>query len=281
MRRASGSIRGVFLLPAAGIAALGIPPPSRAGPINTDVALTPHRGGSILRLQYTYSEADERGRLLHLNASSVRGTFVYGITEDTALFINAPYMNRQSDVFDSRLGRFEVAHDGIGDITFLGKVRFWQEDRGPMETLRWAAIGGMNLRSGDSDFTSDSYDPIVGTVFSARRGRGRFDTDLIYQFNTGGGERRHDTLRYDIAYSHRIYPAVYQEDNTWEFDLVGEVNGRYTTDGSHEVFFSPGLQFITESWILEASLQLPVIQELRSEGPETDYRLVVGVRFQW
>ncbi|MFQ5502542.1 MAG: transporter [Phycisphaerae bacterium] len=279
MRRPSGSIRGIFSVIASLVAATWADAPSLAGPINTDVALTPHRGGSILRLQYIYSEAGARDRLLHLNASTVKGTYVYGVTEDVALFINVPYMNRQSDVFDSRFGRFEVAHDGIGDITFLGKVRFWQDDPGPKETYRWAAIGGINLRSGDSDFTSDSYDPIVGTVFSARRDRGRFDADLIYQFNTGGGEFRHDTLRYDVAYSHRIFPAVYQKENAWEFDLVGELNGRYTNNGSHEVFLSPGLQFITEDWVLEASVQLPVIQNLA--GPEIDYRLIIGLRIQW
>jgi hypothetical protein len=48
---------------------------------------------------------------------------------------------------------------------------------------------------------------------------------------------------------------------------------------SHEVFLSPGLQFITERWIFETSIQLPVVQDL--DGPEADYRVVVGFRFQW
>lgn len=47
------------------------------------------------------------------------------------------------------------------------------------------------------------------------------------------------------------------------------------------MFLSPGLQCVTERWALEASIQLPTIQELDNDGPETDYRLVLGVRFQW
>ncbi len=47
------------------------------------------------------------------------------------------------------------------------------------------------------------------------------------------------------------------------------------------MFLSPGLQFITERWILEASIQLPVIQKLNNDGPDTNYRLVLGLRFQW
>ncbi len=125
------------------------------------------------------------------------------------------------------------------------------------------------------------YDPIVGGVFTWRRDRNLFDADLIYLFNTGGGEFRHDALRYDLAYSYQFAPAVYDPEYNYEWNAVAEINGRYTTDGSHEVFLSPGLQFVTERWTVEASIQLPVIQELDSDGPETDYRLVLGVQFRW
>ena len=82
-----------------------------------------------------------------------------------------------------------------------------------------------------------------------------------------------------MAYSHRLLPAIYDTKDAWEFDCVAELNGRYVADGSHEVFLSPGFQFITEHWIFEASVQLPVIQDF--DGPETDYRFVIGFRFQW
>lgn len=260
---------------------LGGPLPTQAGPINTDVALTPPKGGNIFRLQYSYAEAGARGNIRHVNASGVRATYVYGVKENMTFALSVPYANRQVDVVVPKLGRIEQAHDGVGDITLITKYRFWENDPRPQETLRWAALGGLNLRSGDSDFSSDSYDPLVGTVFTWQRNRGWFDADLVYQFNTGGGEFRHDTLRYDVAYSYRIYPEVYQDENVWEIDLVGELNGRYTTDGSHEVFLSPGLQVITERWIVETSIQLPVIQALAGDQPETDYRLVLGLRYQW
>ncbi|MCH7527713.1 MAG: transporter, partial [Planctomycetes bacterium] len=171
------------------------------------------------------------------------------------------------------------AHDRIADLTFLAKYRFWQDDRGPGETIRWAVVGGLNIRSGDSDFTSDGYDPIVGTVVTWKRDRAGLYADLIYQLNTGGGESRHDALRYDVAYAYRLTPARFEPGNAWEVDAVAELNGRYGTDGSHEIFLSPGLQFITKRWIFETSLQLPVIQDIN--GPQTDYRFVVGVRYQW
>ncbi len=255
--------------------------PALAGPINSVVAFTPRKGGSILRLQYTYLEASGHDTVRHVNASSVTGTYVYGLKADLALFLTVPFVNRQVDRVVPKLGRIEVAHDGIGDVTFLAKYRFWQNDAGPRETYRLAALGGLNVRSGDSDFTSDSYDPIVGAVFTCRHDRNLFDADLIYTFNTGRGGFRHDALRYDLAYSYQFAPAVYDSDYNYEWNAVAELNGRYMADGSHEVFLSPGLQFLTERWGLEASIQLPVIQDFAGNGPETDYRLVVSVRFRW
>ncbi len=166
-------------------------------------------------------------------------------------------------------------------VTLLAKYRFWQKDVGPLETYRWAALGGLGLRSGDSDFSSDSYDPILGTVFTWQRDRILLDADLIYEFNTGGGEFRHDVLRYDFAFSHRLFPAVFETDNPIEWNAVAELNGRYATGGSHEVFLSPGLQFNAEQWSVEASIQLPVIQELDGDQPRTHYPVVLGFRLNW
>jgi len=271
--RGRGALATVCL---AGLWASGV---AWAGGINTNLALTPPKGGSIFRLQYSFLEADGQGPVRRIHRSAVTATYVFGVEPNLALFFTAPYVNKRAGRIAPQIGRFEEIHDGIGDLTFLAKYRFWQKDTRPQETLRWAALGGLNIRSGDSDFTSDSYDPIVGTVFTWQRNRGWFDADLSFQFNTGGGEDRHDELRYNVSYSYRLFPKVYKSANVHELDAVAELNGRYTTSGSHEVFLSPGLQFITKRWILETSLQLPVVQEIT--GPETNYRLVFGFRFQW
>lgn len=252
-----------------------------AGPINTDVAFTPRKGGSLLRLQYVYSEADGRGPVKNVNSSTVRATFVYGLEPNLALFLSAPYVNRQVDRYQPRLGRTEEAHDGLGDVTVMAKYRFWQKDAGVGKTTRWAALGGLNVRSGDSDFTSDSYDPILGTVFTWQEDRHHIDADLIYQLNTGRGEFRHDDVRYDVSYSYRLSPARFDADHLYELDIVAELNGRYRADGSHEIFLSPGIQYITRRWAWEASIQIPALQELPDGRSETDFRLVFGVRYRW
>ena len=207
------------------IAGLGLVGPAIAGPINSNVAFTPRQGGSILRLQYRYTEADGESGLPHVNTSAAIATYVYGLTPKLALFLNVPYISREVDRFDKRLGRVSDTSAGFGDASVLVKYRFHQEDIGPGRTIRWAAIGGLNIRTGDSDFTSDSYDPILGAVYSWRQDRHRVDADLLYQLNTGGGAKRHDRLRVDAAYSYRVFPMQVDQSATYDIDTVAEFNG--------------------------------------------------------
>ncbi len=255
--------------------------PVVAGPINTDVAFTPREGGGVLRLQYIYAEAEGRGAAGQINASTFRSTLVYGATERMALFLSAPYHNRQIDVSPVGGARFEDAHDGIGDITALVKYRFWQQDTDTLETNRLALLAGVSVRAGDSDFTTDSYDPMVGLAWSWRADRTRLDADVLYRINTGTGNFGHDALRYDFAWSYRIYPAKYAPGQVVSLDTVAELNGVYRTDGSHEVYLAPGLQLAGDGWALETSLQLPVVREVADDRAETDVRFVIGVRFFW
>lgn len=252
-----------------------------AGPINTDVAFTPFKGGNVLRLQWRYEEADGNGPIQHKNVSVYRAAWIHGIESNLALIVNAAVVSASVDRFAPRLGRFEVQHDGLADVTALLKFRFWQHDPGPLRSRRAAILGGMNIRSGDRDFSSDSYDPILGVVYSIREDRSVFDADIVYQFNTAGGEGRHDTIHYDIAYSYRLFPAVFAEDMLEDLQLVAELNGSYSTNGDHEVFISPGLQYTTERWTWELSVQIPTLQEFQDDTAETNYRLVFGLRYRW
>jgi Putative MetA-pathway of phenol degradation len=251
-----------------------------AGPINTNVALTPAQGVNFFRLQYQYAESDD-GPFEHFSQSAAVATFVYGHREDLAFFLTVPYVNRQVDLLDDQDRRFEKTFDGLADMTFLLKYRFYQDDPAPLETTRAAVIVGMNVRSGDSSFSSQSYDPIIGAVYTWRWERHRFDADAIYQINTGSGFFRHDTIRYDVAWSYRVYPRDYSIDAPFEFGAVAELNGTYVADGSHEIYLAPGTQWVTGDWIIELSVQIPVVQELAGDRAEFDYRVIAGFRTQF
>lgn len=59
-----------------------------------------------------------------------------------------------------------------------------------------------------------------------------------------------------------------------------EVNGAYLTDGSHLVFAAPGFQLIRQRMTVEASLQLPVIRDVKNDI-ESDFVASIGTRVTW
>ncbi len=255
-----------------------------AGPINSDVAFTPRKGGGVLRMQYSYADAQGYGRardIRQVQTSVARVALVLGLEADLALILNVPYVYREQQVYDRREGHVEDRRDGPADTTLLLKYRFWQLDEGPLRTRRLAGLLGVNLSNGDSDFSSDSYDPIVGVVYSWRNNRHVFDADLVYRINTGDGDFDHDTLLYDMAYSYRIHPETFDATTPTQWSIVAELNGRYRTDGIHEIFLAPGIQYTSQQWTWEASFQLPTVQELGGNTVETDYRFSVGWRYRW
>jgi hypothetical protein len=99
-----------------------------------------------------------------------------------------------------------------------------------------------------------------------------------------------DDLIYDLSYQFRVYPWTLPEVGAPNFlYLVAEANGifsqrsklkgeRIDDSGGHILFLSPGLQFATRRFILEASIQLPIIQDLNGNQVETDFVLSAGFR---
>lgn len=249
-----------------------------ASGVNTDVALTPQAHGGILRVRLMLDAADLEPEGRDVDTLAVTSTLVYGIRSDLALFLTTPFVNRHTD---NGRGTSSETHTGLADLTALIKYRFIQRDTTAINTYRWALLAGLNIRSGDSDFTSDSYDPLAGLVFTIRRGRSQYDGDFIYQLNTGGGRHADDEFRYDFAFTHRLYPEEFKPGKARELDFVAELNGSMTTGGAQEVFVGPGLQFHLTRWVFEASVQLPVIQDLPSGLPETDYRATVGFHYHF
>ena len=144
------------------------------------------------------------------------------------------------------------------------------------------AIAGLELPTYDEPFSSESFDPIIGTVWTHQRlDDWWLDWDVLYKFNTGGGIDGDDELRGDLALSYQLLAGEDSAIGTWSLYAIGEINAKYITDGSTQVFGSPGIQFITPQWILEAGVQLPIHQDMNSPRLETDFTFILSVRFQF
>jgi len=253
--------------------------PARGGGLNTNVALTPPEDGTIVRAQWRLSTFDgdptPADRDVTLNLAPV--TVAHGVTSDVTLLSTVPFVRREVDV---RARGVELDDSGVADIPVLAKYRFYQEDE-PGRTTRWAALGGVEIPTYDEPFSSDSADPILGTVWTHQAQNWWLDWDLLYQANTGDGLDREDEIRGDVAGSYTLLGGKHESVGPWRLYAVGEINTTFLTDGSTEVMGSPGIQFITPQWIIEAGVQLPIHQDMEAPRLERDFTSVLSVRVQF
>ncbi|MBC8522486.1 hypothetical protein H8D29_01015, partial [PVC group bacterium] len=248
-------------------------------PINSNAAMQPNKGGLILRQRFTYTEADKTPMAaLSADMTMSMTTLMYGVTEKFTLMLNTPI--RISSQTNNSLTGVETDLSGLDDIKIMSKFRLFRDDFSPMNTQRFDLLAGVEIPTGRDQFTSDSTDPIIGGVYSYKKDRHSFHTDLLWQFNTGEGNNGEDKLTYDLAYVYRLSPEVYSnEDPTALFTSI-ELNGAYETNSDQEIFISPGLQYVKKYWALEATLQIPIHQRLDNRM-ERDFVFGIGFKFRF
>ena len=251
--------------------------------INTNTAIAPGLGQTVYRTQIRFLEAHSNPApaKVDVNQIVIPNVLAYGVRENFTLFGVVPTIFREGTVRPpAPPGAFSDLDDqGIADLRFFGKYRFWEKDL-PGETYRWSVLGGLEVPTYDQDFSSDSWDPFLGTVWTYQSLEWGLDLDTVWQSNTGQGSHRHDTLAYDAAYTYVLLTGQTLDEHFWQLNSVFEINGTYIADGSHLVFASPGFQLALERMIVEASLQLPVLRDLKA-AIEPDFVFVIGTRITW
>lgn len=270
-----------------------------AGPINTDLALPVTQGVFLWREQVRFVKAQDAARDLEVFA--VPSVLVYGVTEKFALIGVVPWLDKTL-----KMAGLERGDDGVGDSMLLGRQQVFQLDR-PGETLRAQVLGGLKFPTGRADrrdargrlpqplqLGSGSFDPVVSGVFTWQRLRWEADFDLGYRFNTSAhGFRFGDTFTHNAAFEYRLWPGTLPEAGVPSFvNGVLELNGIRTQrdeqhggkigdSGGYTLFLSPGLQYVTQRWVAEISVQLPVVQDLHGRQLKTDHILSAGFRVQF
>ncbi len=279
-------MRGPLLALAAMLGAM--PGAARAQGINTNVALPVAKGEGIWRSQLRARVATDDPSSLDREIQTLVAsqTLVYGITPRLTAFATLPLLARRRVETGPSSQRTSPA---IGDLTLLGRYTVLADDYAPLSTRRAALIVGVKLPTGAERFGAPSYDPILGAVGTWAANRHELDVDFLY---TAGTKRRDfeaaNRLRYDVAYRYRLWPRRFGR-RLRQVSAVLELNGRWVAhtrrdgstvrdSGGQVVFLSPGLQYVTNRLIIEASLQLPVSQSLNGSQVETDFVGVLSVR---
>ena len=282
--------------------------PVFAIPINSDAALTAHKGEVIVReqIRYTRKSDDPSASDRTIDVIAIPTVLVYGITEKINVIGAYPIVYKDLDI-DTSTGRASREAAGFGDLKLLGKYRFLVKDW-PGKTLGAAVIGGIEFPTGNTDeedglgklprdiqVGKGSWNPIAGTVLTWQTLRQQVDFSLTYTFNTEGhGFEFGDAFNHDISYSFRIWPWNLPKGRgiPAHVYLVAETNGVWeqkaesrgsTVDasGGYTLFLSPGIQLATKRFIAEVSVQLPAIQDLNGEQPEAEFVLAGGFRVQF
>ena len=290
--RAAVFVIGMAVLTAA-------PGKAEAAPQTFNTALPVAKDQFVFREQFLYRKASDDPaptdrELDVLGAVSVLG---YGINSDLAVFGAVPYLDKQLDLTSPAGQRVTRDSNGVGDARLFGRYTAFHDDA-PGRTFRIAPFAGVELPTGDDDERdglgrlpqplqsgSGSWDPFVGTVATYQTLDYQVDAQISYK----NGFEFGDELRLDGSLQYRQWPRELGAGvpgflyGVIEANLLhrdeNEINGIEDGDSvGTSLHLSPGLQYITKRWVVEAIVQIPVVQDLNGAAQEDDFTVLAGFR---
>ncbi len=274
-----------------------------AGPITFNSALTLSTGEFVVREQIVFDRAtdDPSGAGREREVIEIDSVLGYGVDEKFSLFAVLPYVDKKLET----PGAATREAASIGDLRLFGRYtvvrRNWTA-----RTFRASIFAGIETPTGDDDERdalgrlpasvqpgSGSWDPFGGVVVTYQTLDFQIDGQIAYQANTeANGFEFGDVVRADASFQYRLWPReiaggvpgflygvveatlIHKAKN--ENGGVEDINSGGTT-----LFLAPGLQYVTRRWIVEAAVQLPVLQDLNGTALEKDYVARAGFRFNF
>jgi len=238
-------------------------------PLNANIALQPPKGVLIVEEKIRFDTG--RTPAGHAERFVAASTLVFGVTQRITGILSAPVV---------ALDKPGDNESGFGDIRLAAKFRLYRNDFGPTNTSRINLVLGTDLPSGDDPFTTDSVNPLIGGVYTLVIDRHAMHADAIWKFGTGGGQAASDTLIYDASYVYRLAPEEYGKGVLTSLFGVLELNGRYDTNGDHELVLAPGLQWSARSAIIGVNVLIPLHRKI-DERFERNVGVGLTVRFRF
>lgn len=288
-RTRSGGRAGVILAAVGGLGVCGLGGLAFGQEAtHTPAATQPAEGNWYLRtrVQYLRLSRDPSPERREIDKVLTTTALTYGLSRDVSLSLSVPLSYESANAAAGAAGGGGGLDRsfGVNDITLSAKWRPWQWDLGPVDSVRVALIGGVEIPTYDDEFSSKGVDPIVGGVVTAILGRHGFNQALQYKFNTDGepfttraGDGEADALFYDTAYLFRLAPEQYEADTHASWYLTAELNGVYETNGDNEITLGPGILYEAREFALEATVGWGVVRDV-DERPSSSVIVSVGLR---
>lgn len=297
-------MRRLWLAAAAFAAVAGVPAVSQGAPQTFNTALPVATGELIVREQFVATGAgnDPGPRDRDVDVLGAVSVLVYGAAPKLAVFGALPYLDKELDVTLPTGDRVTRDTAGVGDVRLFGRYTLYQRDRRG-SNFRVAPFAGLELPTGDDDdadslgtlppplqLGSGSWDPFLGVVATYQTLAYQVDAQAAYQANTEANDfELGDVLRLDASVQYRLWPRklgagvpgfLYAglEGNFVHRDK-NRVAGVDDPDSGGQTFFvSPGLQYVTKRWVLEAIVQVPVAQDRNGGALEDEVTVRAGFR---
>ena len=275
-------------------------------PITFNTALPIHEDGWVLREQLIYMKIadDPTPAKRDMRVSGVMSVLGYGVTRDFALFGVLPYFDKRLDM---TMGGQDLTRrkQGVGDLTLMGRYTAY-EHNAPGRTWRIAPFLGVKAPTGNDDardglgrlppqvqLGSGSWDLLGGVVGTYQTLDFQVDSQMSYKANReANGFRFGDVFQIDGSLQYRLWPRSLGSGvpaflyGVLEANLVHSAKDRDggATDpnsGGTTLFLSPGLQYVTRKWIVEAGVQIPVVRNPNGSALKNNYVFTTGIRINF
>ena len=277
-----------------------------SAPITFNTALPVHAGGIVWRELFIYDKnsRDPSAANRDVKVSGLISVLGYGVTRDFALFGMLPYLDKRLDM-DMGGPRVTRSDRGIGDLTLFGRYTAYQSDA-PGRTFRVSPFLGVKAPTGRDDaqdglgrlpppiqLGSGSWDALGGVVATYQTLAYQIDSQLSYKANReANGFRFGNVATLDASFQYRLWPQTLGGGvpaflyGVLEANLVRAQKNRIggvddPNSGGTTLLLSPGLQYVTRKWILEAGVQIPVTQNLNGAALKNDYIFNAGFRINF
>lgn len=262
----------------------------KAAAITFNTALPVSQGEVIVREQLVVSRASASttGVTRRVTRQVLNTVAGYGLTPKLAVFGILPVARARSS---SAAGR--VTDFGLADASVFARYEVYREDN-VGTTVRVAPFLGLRVPTGDEgllgDGTTDVFFGIIATAASTQR-----IVDAQLSFERSGddaGQRAGHSAKLDLSLQYRLLPQeVTQRTNGFLYGVLesnlqyqqrGRLQGNSDPDsGGTQWFLTPGVQFVTQRWIADLAVKIPVVKTLNGTALEPDYSVLASIRFNF
>ena len=275
-----------------------------SAPMTFNTALPVAEGEFVFREQLVLDQSgDDPGSAgRDRTAWSAISVLGYGVDSDLALFGVVPYVDKRLELIEDGARRGRSAR-GLGDASLFARYTVYKDNfRGG--NFRIAPFAGVETPTGEDDESdsfgrlptsvqpgSGSWDPFAGVVATYQVLDFQLDAQASYRVNTeANGFEFGDVARFDASLQYRLWPRELKggvpgflygilEANLIHKDRNEDGGVDDPNSGGTTLFLTPGLQYVTKRWIVEAAVQLPAVQDLNGTALENDYVVRAGFRF--